>query len=720
MPNFSNPGSTTRSSSKQPFGRVNKYWGTFVGIVKDNQDGARTGRLRIWVPDFGSRPEDESSWITAIYCSPFAGVTPSNLTKPGVESFDNTQTSYGMWMVPPDVENQVALTFIGGDPGKAMWFGCLYENFLNQMVPGIAASDKNYEYPGKPLPVSEYNKNTVEKVDINNITRPAVKEYASSISKQGLINDNIRGLNTSSSRRESPSQVYGFLTPGPKNPNSAGNRMGGHQIVFDDGEGNEYIGFKTRGGVSIRIDETNDLIYMINKSGTGWLQIDSDGNVDIFGAGSISMRAMEDINLRADRNVNIESGQNINLKACKDYSGSDTIMTPFTGYGGNINIEANNDLSLLSWRDSKFDIRRNLDLVTGANFSSEIKGTQFNKVLGDNFSTTVGLVSVKSTGELYIESTANANIKTSGTMRYSGSNASLNDEGVYFGEDFQTPTIGIVGHAHPRTSTGSGGGGSKTDATSAIAPTIPEAVISTTIEITLKRNMLESFKDFFTRNSQNVQSIVSRFMTYEPCPEHTKKGGTPVFAKYTWYKDKTKLKDKPQFKDTPLQAPPPPPEPYVPADPVPGECLWKTPAAGMAWEPIFLSATQEYNLPCGLISRVAYQESHYNPKALNKGSNAQGMMQIVPRWHPGVDPWNPDEAIPYAAKYIRQLYNQFGSWDKALAAYNWGLGNLGVAIKKYGDDWLTHTPTETYNYVTQIGKDSGVLTLGNDANSAIV
>lgn len=88
------------------------------------------------------------------------------------------------------------------------------------------------------------------------------------------------------------------------------------------------------------------------------------------------------------------------------------------------------------------------------------------------------------------------------------------------------------------------------------------------------------------------------------------------------------------------------------------------------------AAEARYGIPFNLVVRLAWQESRFNPRAHNVGSNASGIMQIVPRWHPGVDPWEPFQAIDYGAGYLARLYQQFGAWDLALKAYNWGPGNV--------------------------------------------
>ena len=61
-----------------------------------------------------------------------------------------------------------------------------------------------------------------------------------------------------------------------------------------------------------------------------------------------------------------------------------------------------------------------------------------------------------------------------------------------------------------------------------------------------------------------------------------------------------------------------------------------------------------------------------------------------------------------ALDYLQRLYKQFGSWDLALAAYNWGAGNITKAQKRNAaaglpTDYLSLTmPKETRNYVPKL------------------
>jgi len=134
---------------------------------------------------------------------------------------------------------------------------------------------------------------------------------------------------------------------------------------------------------------------------------------------------------------------------------------------------------------------------------------------------------------------------------------------------------------------------------------------------------------------------------------------------------------------------------------------WSPPQAAAAFRAFFDRARSLHSLPTLLLERVAYQESRFRADIIDgrtaSPAGAQGIMQIVPRWHPGVDPLNPPAAIDYAGKYLRRLYDRFGSWRLALAAYNWGEGNVSKALRE-GRSFASW-PAETRQYVTQIAAD---------------
>ncbi len=110
-------------------------------------------------------------------------------------------------------------------------------------------------------------------------------------------------------------------------------------------------------------------------------------------------------------------------------------------------------------------------------------------------------------------------------------------------------------------------------------------------------------------------------------------------------------------------------------------------------------------LPENLLSRVAFQESHFRDDIISgrkiSSAGAVGMFQIIPKWHQNARPLDWQAAADYAAKYLARLYRMFGTWSQAVAAYNWGEGNL----KKSG---LQNAPRETRNYYQQILADIGI------------
>lgn len=132
---------------------------------------------------------------------------------------------------------------------------------------------------------------------------------------------------------------------------------------------------------------------------------------------------------------------------------------------------------------------------------------------------------------------------------------------------------------------------------------------------------------------------------------------------------------------------------------------WKLPEKAKQYKTSILEAENKYKLPHNLLARVLYQESRYRPDIISgetkSSAGAVGIAQIVPKWHPDVNPYNPYESIDYAAKYLRELKNQFGDWSKALGAYNWGPGNL----RKYLKGQTSNMPMETQRYIKEITSD---------------
>lgn len=120
-------------------------------------------------------------------------------------------------------------------------------------------------------------------------------------------------------------------------------------------------------------------------------------------------------------------------------------------------------------------------------------------------------------------------------------------------------------------------------------------------------------------------------------------------------------------------------------------------------------------LPQDLIY-LAVAESGFQPQVVNRGSGAGGMWQFMPfQGAYGLarngyfdERFDPDKSSLAYARYMKYLYAQFGDWYLAMAAYNWGPGNVQRAVQRtgYADFWELYRrnalPTATKNYVPGI------------------
>jgi hypothetical protein len=330
------------------------------------------------------------------------------------------------------------------------------------MIPAIGGSaaveltpeqKKKYDTT-RPLPVAEINRktNALDKsLETDKIKKP-VHPIADVFLEQGLLEDDVRGTTTSTSRRNIPNTVFGISTPGPfdRGPNAKKqfigkrqaqspstvpvSRLGGTQLVFDDGDDqfirkkpagqgpldyadtlkkekgdtnipyNEYVRLRTRTGHQILLHNSEDLIYIGNSRGTAWVELTSNGKIDVYAQDSISIHSENDVNIRADRDINFEAGRNVNTKAA----------------GGNIQIEAVGNLNLIAAQNGKITVGAGFDLVSGSGTklssggATNIKSSDTN-IDGGNINLNSGLA-VAATPASTLKT--HANIKTSSSSTW--------------------------------------------------------------------------------------------------------------------------------------------------------------------------------------------------------------------------------------------------------------------------------------------------------------
>ena len=102
----------------------------------------------------------------------------------------------------------------------------------------------------------------------------------------------------------------------------------------------------------------------------------------------------------------------------------------------------------------------------------------------------------------------------------------------------------------------------------------------------------------------------------------------------------------------------------------------------------------------------AIAESRLDPKAISH-CGAEGVAQFMPATFKEImgsaDPFNPESSIQAQGIYMLKLMEHYGNdLSLALAAYNWGMGNLSRCRAAHGAAWRDYLPDETAQYLERI------------------
>lgn len=330
--------------------RVDPY--PYIGIVKNNLDPSRSGRLQVYIPDLGGDPTDKKNWRTVRYASPFGGWT-SGVENAKENKFETVQHHYGMWMVPPDLEVHVLCLFVAGDPQRGFWIACVNPYLSHHMVPAIAGSDNAVDDKGtssradstvERALVAEFNQTKEEllKPDFYRNPKPIHTIQQNILRSQGLDTDVTRGPITSSSQRETPSHVFGISTPGRRLDDPADNinqfkdkinelkldntylsvksRKGGHTFVMDDGTvlgEDQLIRLRSATGHQILMHDSSNCLYIAHSDGTSWIELTSQGSILMYTRGSFSVHSEGAMNFHSGGNMNFDAGGSMRWRAAK-------------------------------------------------------------------------------------------------------------------------------------------------------------------------------------------------------------------------------------------------------------------------------------------------------------------------------------------------------------------------------------------------------------------
>jgi len=422
--------------------------GPFLAIITNHLDPTYMGALEVaLLKKTGSDLQETAETHIVNYLSPFAGNTAIRYEGSDSSNFNDVQKSYGWWAVPPDIGATVMVIFLDGDPNQGYWIGCVLDRYQNHMVPGIAASknveitpDQERKYGTKNLPVGEFHKKSrsAESPNVNQYNKP-IHPFADRLLANGLLLDTVRGIATSSSRREIPSMVFGISTPGPLDPNGKKvtlpntpgtqipvSRLGGSTFVMDDGDESgesELVRIRTRTGHQILLHNSQDLIYIANSKGTAWIELTADGKIDMYANDSVSIRTEGDFNFRTERDFNVDAQRNINFYAGGDFH-QDVRRAYYLNVTDKAAISVGQTYDLSVTDNITMSSANEVHLTAAANGYIKIGASLHTRVATDSFSYTANNINIISGKTTFMASGSDTNMSVGGDLKLTATGSS--------------------------------------------------------------------------------------------------------------------------------------------------------------------------------------------------------------------------------------------------------------------------------------------------------
>jgi len=520
--------------------------GPYLAKIISHLDPSYMGTLEVQIlHESGNDPDSGAQSHQVKYLSPYLGQTSIRHIDDGDETYDNTQKSYGFWAVPPDIGGLVVVIFIDGDPGKGYWIGCAQDQYMNFMMPGNAATaavvDDTKTTDAARVPTAEYNKiKNDSSVDPTKFRKPATPQEKV-LETQGILKDDIRGITSSSARREIPSAVVGISTPGPVDKNGKRgkigkaespidqayiSRLGGSSFVMDDGDDkfirktkpsegppeygaveqsesglkdiphNELIRLRTRTGHQILLHNSEDLIYIGNARGTAWIELTSDGKMDIYTEDSITMHTKSDFNVLADRDINLEAKRNFNLKVGENMQ-TEVTKDQVLIVDGKQNLHIKKDVNITLGAKLTKKIVGNIDVQYDANYKILTKGNSDSIINGNSRGLIKGSFDQSITGTTRLKVGGSFNLLTSGNNNFTaGGSTNVKSGGSHI------ESASVIHMNGPGAATAAGAA-APAEAVKAILPPL------------LKVNILPN-----EIGNPEIISILRRVPTHEPWPHH--------------------------------------------------------------------------------------------------------------------------------------------------------------------------------------------------------
>jgi len=317
-----------------------------LGHVVNTNDPQQMGRVQAVCQAWGDTFEmisEDLPWCT--YVTPFGGQVTAGTRGPGLDETGGG-VAYGMWAIPK-VNAQILVACLDGDPSIRVYMGCVYDQFVPHTMPHgrwtyedypepFVEKDAMTAFPFGPYSSEEkfikpLNENIKQafayKSEPNYEWRNRAADYTVArfemddleavigdiADDKDVVHDgwtSTQGYGVSRSDPDGPttitdknydSPVYSFTTPGT------------HGLSMDDRMENCRMRLRTASGHQIIMDDTNERIYIQTAKGNNWIELDEDGNIDIFTSNKVNVRAAKDINFTSDETIRFTAKKGIHM-----------------------------------------------------------------------------------------------------------------------------------------------------------------------------------------------------------------------------------------------------------------------------------------------------------------------------------------------------------------------------------------------------------------------